>query len=95
MTRLNLRCFIALVLFASLSACAATQPPAPISAPLPTAVFVPPPSQNLPAPQPSLAPAPPVYVAPDYTTLEGHSSYTTPVPVEPVDIEEMGPVIGE
>ena len=93
MTRLNMTRFFTLVSVASLSACAVTQPPAPVSAPPPQAVFVPQPAVI--APEPAPAPPPPVYTAPDYTSLEGHSSYTTPVPVAPVDVEEMGPVIGE
>ncbi len=92
MTKVNLLRFILLAMFASLTACSTTQPPIPVMAnPQPTAVYVPEPVIVAPAP----TPAPPIYVAPDYTTLEGHSSYTTPVPVEPVEVQEMGPVIGE
>lgn len=88
-----LRCF-AIAASAMLAACAATQPPAPVQARLPAeAAAVPPPIAVVPA---AAMPAPPpVYAAPDYTTLDGHSSYTTPVPVEPVDVQEMGPVISE
>ena len=78
----------ALAALASLSACKTTQPAAPVAVvPKPAAVYVP-------APEPVVAAPAPVYVEPDYTTLPGHSSYTTAVPVEPVDVQEMGPVIG-
>lgn len=75
---------------AVLGACAVT--PAPTAAaPVPAVL-------SAPAPQPVAAPAPapppPVYTAPDYTTLPGHSSVTTPVPVDPIDVEGLGPVIG-
>lgn len=90
MTKSNMIRFIALVLFASLTACQTTQPPAPIHAPAPAAVYVPEPVAAAPAPVPA-----PVYVEPDYTTLPGHSSYTTPMPVEPVDVQDMGPVFTE
>lgn len=73
-----------------LSACA-MQAPAPVSRSAPPAVIFAP----EPAPEPIVvAPAPvPLPPAPDYTTLPGHSSVTTPVPVEPVDVEGLGPVI--
>ena len=87
MTRANFLRFIALVLFATLAACKTTQPPAPVRPAAPVQVFEPEPvAVPTPAPQP-------VYVEPDYTTLPGHSSVTTPVPVEPVDVQDMGPVI--
>ncbi len=77
----------ALVLIAALSACKTTQAPVPVRTAEPVQVF---------EPEPVVAPPPapqPVYVEPDYTTLPGHSSVTTPVPVEPVDVQDMGPVI--
>jgi hypothetical protein len=87
MTRANFLRFIALVLFVALTACKTTQPPAPVRVAAPVQVFEPEPvAVPTPAPQP-------VYVEPDYTTLPGHSSVTTPVPVEPVDVQDMGPVI--
>jgi len=87
MTKANLVRFMLLVIFAGLTACKTTQPPAPVRAPEPVRVVVP-------APTPAPPPAP-VYVEPDYTLLDGHSSRTTPMPVEPVDVQEMGPVISE
>ena len=91
MTKLNFLRFALLVVFASLTACMTAPPPLPVPAPTPAAVYVPEPAvEPVPAPVPE-----PVYVAPDYTTLEGHSSYTTPVPVEPVEVQDMGPVIDE
>lgn len=70
-----------------LCACKTTSLPEPIPAPPPAAVYVPEPA---PAPEPE-----PVSAAPDQRWLPGHSSYTTPVPVEPVLVDELGPVIPE
>lgn len=89
--KLNIVHVAALVVFASLSACKTTQPPEPkpVAAPAPAVVYVP---EAVAAP----APAPnPVYVEPDQRWLPGHSSYTTPVPVDPVEVDELGPVIPE
>lgn len=78
--------FTVLGLFASLCACKTTQPPVAVTKPAPTAVYVPEPvAQPAPTPEP--------YVAPDERWLPGHSSYTTPVPVDPVEVDDLGPVI--
>ncbi len=88
--KLNLIRFAALVVFASFTACKTTQPPEVIAVPEPAAVYVPEPVVAAPEPVPE-----PIITAPDQRWLPGHSSYTTPVPVEPVDVDEMGPVISE
>ncbi len=78
---------VALIAGLMMSACKTTQPPAPariVLAPAPVRVVEP-------TPPPVVAP-PPVIVAPDYTWLEGHSSRSVPVPVEPVEVEDIGPV---
>ena len=72
-----------------LCSCQTTSLPEPIPAPTPAAVYVPEPA---PAPKPEPEP---VSAAPDQRWLPGHSSYTTPVPVEPVLVDELGPVVPE
>lgn len=91
LNKLNIGRFAALVMFVSLAACQTTQPPEPmpVAAPAPAVVYVPEPVAT-PAPEPE-----PVYVEPDLRWLPGHSSYTTPVPVDPIDVDELGPVIPE
>lgn len=86
--KINSRLYLtAICLLAGLSSCKTTQPPAPIAAaPEPVQIYEP--QAVIEAP----APAPQPIIAPDYTTLPGHSSVTTPVPVEPVEVEGLGPV---
>lgn len=73
-----------------LAACQTTQPAAPIPVTEAVRVYAPEPTPVMPAPEPE-----PVYVEPDQRWLPGHSSYTTPVPVDPVEVDELGPVIPE
>ena len=80
---------IALIGALMMSACKTTQPPAPARIiALPVRVVEP-------TPPPVVAP-PPVVVStdsgPDYTWLEGHSSRSVPVPVQPVEVEDIGPI---